>query len=41
MNVYTDDETSDHVRHKIYEAVKKVVAEKDMPEPDDDDSQGI
>jgi len=40
MNTYTDGETSDHQRHKIYEAVKKVMAEKDKPEPDDDDTSG-
>jgi len=36
MNIYTNDETSDHERHKIYEAVRKIIAERDRPKPDDD-----
>ena len=38
MNIYTNDETSDHERHKIYEAVRKIIAERDNPKPDDDDA---
>jgi tetratricopeptide (TPR) repeat protein len=40
MNTYTDDETSDHERYRMYEAMRKIIAERNNPKPDDDDTGG-
>jgi hypothetical protein len=40
MSTYTDDETSDYERYRIYEAVGKIIAERNNPKPDDDDTPG-
>jgi len=40
MNTYTDDGTSDHERYRMYEAVSKIIAERNNPKPDDDDTGG-